>query len=81
MEIKNMSTEELQALRSLITEELVIREDKKRKKLWEAVEKAIKEYCEVTNSLVEIVGQYDTIDLHGTEDFSEISRIIVPDEY
>ena len=64
MEIKNMSTEELQALRSLITEE-----------------KAIKEYCEVTNSLVEIVGQYDTIDLHGTEDFSEISRIIVPDEY
>lgn len=82
MEIKNMSTEELEALRALITEELVVRKDKEEKKLWENVRKAIKEYCRSAGRVViEIIGQNCTIELDGTEDFSEIGRIIVPDEY
>ena len=79
MDIENMTIEELRDLKTEVTRELTKREEQLKVKLWNNLEKAVKEFCEITDSVIEIIGKYDTVDINGTEVFDEVGRIVAPD--
>lgn len=72
--LSKMTDEELCKIKDTVSQILETRYFQKKEEAWLAVKDAIANYCKEYGS-IEIIGEYDTILLHSTDDFSTIGKI------